>query len=77
MNNRELNAAIEKIDRAMTLLDDRRSALVHRLVGASSRDPAAPKILHFPSRVRVRRPPRESADEWPPGSGAKMPYTEP
>jgi hypothetical protein len=71
LNNKELNAAIEKIDRAMALLDDQRSALVCRLIDLSSHDPSAPKILHFPSRVWVRRPSRESAEEGPPGSGAR------
>ena len=76
MNNRELNAEIEKIDRAMALLDDERTALVHQLIEIGSRDPAAPKILHFPNRVQVRRPPPESADDWPPGLGATMPEPE-
>jgi hypothetical protein len=76
LNNRELNAEIEKIDRAMALLDDERTALVHRLIEIRSRDPTAPKVLHFPGRISVRRLPRESADEWPPGPEATMPEPE-
>jgi len=44
----------------------------HRLIEIRSRDPTAPKVLHFPGRISVRRLPRESADEWPPGPEATM-----
>ena len=77
LNTKELTEEIFQIEAAMALLDARRSALVHRVVGLASRDPTAPKILHFPGRIRVRRTPRESADEWPPGLGVEVPGTEP
>ena len=68
LNTQELTEEISHIETAMTRLDDRRSALVHRLTEASTQSDSPHKILHFPGRVLVRRSPRGAAADWPRGS---------
>jgi hypothetical protein len=60
MTVKSLSEQVREIDQAMCELDDRRSALVHRMSISPAGGRGACNILQFPSSVLVRRAPRGS-----------------
>lgn len=55
MTTKNLNEQLDRIDQAMANLDDRRSALIHRISNSASRNHNSSKVIEFPTRITVRR----------------------
>jgi hypothetical protein len=73
MSSKNMNHELEMIDGAIAELEDRRTELIHQIDNINSRKRGSSRVLQFPSRVTVRRSPRDSDDDWPKRLNAKSP----
>ena len=55
MTTKSLNEQLDKIDQEMATLDDRRSALIHRMSNPPSQTRGASNILRFPTHIKVTK----------------------
>jgi hypothetical protein len=67
MTMKSLTEELEIIDQTMAELDDRRAAIINRMADSSDRHNLPSNVLQFPGRVTVRRSPKGSSGDWPPG----------
>jgi hypothetical protein len=64
MSKRTLQQELDAIDTQLSELEDRRTALIHRLENSGVRKSALTSIIKFPRTVGVTETVSES-DDWP------------
>jgi hypothetical protein len=73
LSKRTLYEELAIVDEALATLEERRTNIVNRIDACNSPGRDSSRVLQFPYRVTVTRPPRSPAGGRPKGSKAKSP----